>query len=158
MARKSCFRWAYEQGERFDHCLVGEPTNPQALGDMIKIGRRGSLNGTLECSRPPGPCRLSRAGRQSDSTSLASACERLIATPLDKGTDHFSASNLEIVSVDVGNPAFNVIPARGRARFNIRFNDLWTPETLATELRGRLEAVAGHNFTLTSSPATRSPS
>jgi len=62
-------RWAYEKGERFDHCIVGEPTSRDALGDMIKIGRRGSLNCTIYCRRPPRPCRLSREGGQSHSKS-----------------------------------------------------------------------------------------
>jgi succinyl-diaminopimelate desuccinylase len=75
----------------------------------------------------------------------------LTAEPFDKGTPHFDAPNLEIVSVDVGNPAFNVVPAEARARVNVRFNDLWTPETLAAELCGRLDS-AGMKFTLEFEP------
>jgi succinyl-diaminopimelate desuccinylase len=139
-------RWAYEKGERFDHCLVGEPTSAEVLGDTIKIGRRGSLNGTLIV-----------AGRQGHAAYPERADNpipkliRLLATPLDKGTPRFDASNLEIVSVDVGNPAFNVVPAQARARVNVRFNDLWTPETLAAELRGRLDST-GMKFTLEFEP------
>ncbi len=145
-------RWAYERGERFDHCIVGEPTNPETLGDMIKIGRRGSLNGTLVVHGRQGhaayPERADNPIRH-----LLRLCTALVAKPLDAGTAHFSASNLEIVSIDVGNPAFNVIPAEARARFNIRFNDLWTPERLEAELRGRLEAVAaGARYTATFEP------
>jgi len=143
-------RWAYEKGERFDHCIVGEPTSFGVLGDTIKIGRRGSLNGTLIV-----------AGRQGHAACPERAdnpiprflrlLDALTAAPLDKGTPRFDASNLEIVSVDVGNHAFNVIPAEARARFNVRFNDLWTPETLAAELCGRLDP-AGAKFTLTFEP------
>jgi succinyl-diaminopimelate desuccinylase len=133
-------RWAYEKGERFDHCIVGEPTSVEVLGDTIKIGRRGSLNGTLIV-----------AGRQGHAAypvradnpipKLLRLLDALTAAPLDKGTPRFDASNLEIVSVDVGNRAFNVIPAQARARVNARFNDIWTPETLAAELRCRLDSV-----------------
>jgi succinyl-diaminopimelate desuccinylase len=142
--------WAYEKGERFDHCIVGEPTSFEVLGDTIKIGRRGCLNGTLIV-----------AGRQGHAAyperavnpipKLMALLNALTAAPLDKGTPHFNASNLEIVSVDVGNPAFNVIPAEARARFNIRFNDLWTPETLAAELCGRLDP-AGASYLLSFEP------
>jgi succinyl-diaminopimelate desuccinylase len=82
---------------------------------------------------------------------LVALLTALNAAPLDKGTPRFDASNLEIVSVDVGNPAFNVIPAEAHARLNVRFNDLWTPETLAAELCGRLDSV-GMKFTLEFEP------
>jgi succinyl-diaminopimelate desuccinylase len=141
-------RWAYEQGERFDHCIVGEPTNPESLGDMLKIGRRGSLNGTLVVHGRQGHAAYPERA-DNPIPHLLRLCEALIAEPLDAGTAYFPASNLEIVSIDVGNPAFNVIPADARMRFNIRFNDLWTPDTLAAELRGKLEAVAeGTSYTL----------
>jgi succinyl-diaminopimelate desuccinylase len=141
-------RWAFEKGERFDHCIVGEPTNVQALGDMIKIGRRGSLNGTLVVHGRQGHVAYPERA-DNPIPHLLRLCDALVAKPLDSGTDRFSASNLEVVSLDVGNPAFNIIPAEARARFNIRFNDLWMPETLAAELRGRLEAVAtGASYTL----------
>jgi succinyl-diaminopimelate desuccinylase len=139
-------RWAVERGERFDHCLLGEPTNMQMLGDMIKIGRRGSLNGTLIAQGRQGHVAYPQRADNPIPHLL-----RLLAAfgpSLDSGTAHFDASNLEIVSVDVGNPAFNIIPAEARARFNIRFNDLWTPETLAAELRSRAAAAKGANFTL----------
>jgi succinyl-diaminopimelate desuccinylase len=145
-------RWAYEQGERFDHCIVGEPTNPRALGDMIKIGRRGSLNATLVVHGRQGHVAYPERA-DNPIPHLLRLCDALVAKPLDGGTDHFSASNLEIVSVDVGNPAFNIIPAEARARFNVRVNDLWTPESLEAELRGRLEAMAaGASYTLTFEP------
>ncbi|MGH6837437.1 MAG: succinyl-diaminopimelate desuccinylase [Methylocella sp.] len=134
-------RWAYEKGERFDHCIVGEPTSSEALGDTIKIGRRGSLNATLVVEGRQGH---SAYPERADNPipKLLRLINVLIAAPLDSGTAHFDASNLEIVSVDVGNPAFNVIPAEARARFNIRFNDSWSLETLVAELRRRLDALA----------------
>jgi succinyl-diaminopimelate desuccinylase len=143
-------RWAYEKGERFDHCIVGEPTSRQALGDTIKIGRRGSLNGTLTAIGRQGHAAYPEKA-DNPIPKLMALLTALTAAPLDKGIAHFDPSNLEIVSVDTGNLAFNIIPAEARARFNVRFNDLWTPETLAVELRGRLDAVAA-KFTLSFEP------
>ncbi|MGC2222888.1 MAG: succinyl-diaminopimelate desuccinylase [Methylocella sp.] len=134
-------RWAYKKGERFDHCIVGEPTSSEVLGDTIKIGRRGSLNGTLIVEGRQGHAAYPDRA-DNPIPKLMRLFGALTAAPLDSGTPQFEPSNLEIVSVDVGNPAFNVIPAEARARLNVRFNDLWTAETLAAELRGRLNAVA----------------
>jgi succinyl-diaminopimelate desuccinylase len=139
-------RWAYDEGERFDHCIVGEPTSAEVLGDTIKIGRRGSLNGTLIVEGRQGHAAYP-ARADNPIPKLMALLAALTAAPLDAGTPHFDASNLEIVSVDVGNPAFNVIPAQACARVNVRFNDLWTPETLGAELRRRLDSV-GLTFTL----------
>ena len=139
--------WAHERGERFDHCIVGEPTSREQLGDMIKIGRRGSLNG-----------RVTARGRQGHVAYPAKADNPIPAllrvlqalqAPLDAGTSRFDASNLEITSVDVGNSATNVIPALATAAFNIRFNDTWTDATLAAELHARAwKAAAGADVTL----------
>jgi succinyl-diaminopimelate desuccinylase len=136
-------RWAYERGERFDHCIVGEPTSREALGDTIKIGRRGSLNATLIVSGRQGH---SAYPERADNPilKLMRLLDTLTAAPLDRGTAHFDPSNLEIVSVDTGNPAFNVIPAEVRARINIRFNDLWEPGTLEGEMRRRLDNAAAN--------------
>jgi succinyl-diaminopimelate desuccinylase len=133
-------RWAYENGERFDHCIVGEPTSFEVLGDTIKIGRRGCLNGTLIVAGRQGHAAYPERA-DNPIPKLLRLLDALTAAPLDKGTPRFDASNLEIVSVDVGNPAFNVIPAEARARVNVRFNNLWTPETLRAELHRRLEMV-----------------
>jgi succinyl-diaminopimelate desuccinylase len=141
-------RWAYDQGERFDHCLVGEPTSAEMLGDTIKIGRRGSLNATIIAKGRQGHAAYP-ARADNPIPKLLGLLDALHAAPLDEGTAHFDPSNLEIVSVDTGNPAFNVIPAEVRARINIRFNDLWTPQTLEAELRRRLDAVgASHALDL----------
>ena len=133
-------QWLTGRGERFDHCIVGEPTNAQDLGDMIKIGRRGSLNGRLLVKGRQGHVAYPQRADNPVSHLLA-LCAALKGEPLDDGTDWFDASNLEITSIDIGNEATNVIPGEARVRFNIRFNDLWTPETLKDHLRRRLEAI-----------------
>ncbi|MGL4438288.1 MAG: succinyl-diaminopimelate desuccinylase, partial [Bosea sp. (in: a-proteobacteria)] len=133
--------WAHARGERFDHCMLGEPTNPERLGDMIKIGRRGSLS-----------CKLTVTGKQGhvaypeQTTNPIRAMVKLLAaleaTPLDAGTTYFGPSTLEITSVDVGNPSGNVVPSEARAAMNVRFNDTWTPETLEVEMRQRFASVS----------------
>jgi succinyl-diaminopimelate desuccinylase len=145
-------RWASERGERFDHCILGEPTNPDALGEMIKIGRRGSLNGILTVHGRQGHVAYPQRAKN-PIPHLVRLIGVLTGTPLDAGTAYFDASNLEIVSVDVGNPAFNIIPAEAQVKFNIRFNDQWTPDTLAAELRDRIEGAAqGADYRLTFEP------
>jgi succinyl-diaminopimelate desuccinylase len=133
--------WAHARGERFDHCLLGEPTPVEALGDMIKIGRRGSLT-----------CHLTVTGKQGHVAypeqtinpirGLVKLLAALDATPLDTGTAHFGPSTLEFTTADVGNPASNVVPAQVTATINVRFNDAWTPATLEAEMRRRFESAA----------------
>jgi succinyl-diaminopimelate desuccinylase len=135
--------WARERGERFDHCILGEPTNPERLGDMIKIGRRGSLTGRLTVHGKQGHVAYPHLA-ENPIRGLLRLVDALLAPALDGGSEHFDASNLEVTTVDVGNPASNVIPAEARATFNVRFNDLWTPETLAAELERRLREAAGN--------------
>lgn len=135
--------WADQRGERFDHCLLGEPTNPAAMSDMIKIGRRGSLTGKLTVQGVQGHVGYPHLA-QNPIRGMVRLLAALDATPLDAGTEHFDPSNLEVTTLDVGNPATNVIPAQARAVFNIRFNDLWTPETLAAEIERRLRDAAGN--------------
>jgi succinyl-diaminopimelate desuccinylase len=132
--------WLASRGETFDHCIVGEPTNAQDLGDMLKIGRRGSLNGLLLVRGTQGHVAYPHRA-DNPVPHLLALCAALKDEPLDAGTDWFDASNLEITSIDIGNDATNVIPGAARVRFNVRFNDLWTPETLRVELRRRLEAA-----------------
>ena len=135
--------WAKARGERFDHCLLGEPTNPATMSDMLKIGRRGSLTGKLTVHGIQGHVGYPHLA-QNPIRGMVRLLAGLDATPLDAGTEHFDPSNLEVTTLDVGNPATNVIPAQARAVFNIRFNDLWTPETLAGEIECRLREAAGN--------------
>lgn len=136
--------WAHARGERFDHCLLGEPTNPATMSDMIKIGRRGSLTGRLTVHGKQGHVGYPHLA-ENPIRGMVRLLAALEATPLDKGTAHFDPSNLEVTTLDVGNPATNVVPAQARAVFNIRFNDVWTPETLAAEIERRLREAAGNS-------------
>ena len=122
LGTKKMLEWMQAKGEVIDICMVGEPTNPHHLGEMAKIGRRGSMN-----------CELTVIGQQGHAAypqladnpvhRLVKILHRFKAEPIDEGTDYFQPSNLEISSIDVANQAFNVIPAQAKARFNIRFND-----------------------------------
>ncbi|MDB5648010.1 succinyl-diaminopimelate desuccinylase [Methylobacterium sp.] len=134
--------WARARGERFDHCLLGEPTNPDSLGDMIKIGRRGSLTGKLTVHGRQGHVAYPDLA-ENPIPGLLRLAVALLADPLDTGTRHFDASNLEFTTIDVGNTATNVIPAEARATFNIRFNETWTATSLGAEIRARLDRAAG---------------
>ncbi len=134
--------WARARGERFDHCVLGEPTSVAALGDTIKNGRRGSLTGRLTISGTQGHVAYPHLA-DNPIRALAPILDALQGPPLDDGTADFQPSNLEIVSVDVGNPATNVVPGEVRLVFNIRFNDVWTPASLAAEIERRVAAAAG---------------
>lgn len=136
-------RWLADRDERLDHCVLGEPSSRAVLGDMVKIGRRGSLSGTLVVHGRQGHVGYPHLA-ENPIPGMVRLLAALKAEPLDTGTAHFQASNLEVVSVDVGNPAFNVIPAEARARFNIRFNELWNPATLAAEIERRMAVAAGN--------------
>lgn len=134
--------WAAERGERFDASIVGEPTNPEALGDAVKVGRRGSLSGTVTVAGRQGHVAYPHLAANPVPV-LARLVAALSAEPIDAGNARFQPSNLEFVSIDVGNPAWNVIPAEARARFNIRFNDGWNRASLEALLRERLARAAG---------------
>lgn len=133
--------WASQNGEIWDGCIVGEPTNPDHLGDMIKIGRRGSLAGQLTVYGTQGhvayPHRADNPVR-----ALLPLLGSLLDPALDAGSEQFQPSNLEVTSIDIGNPATNVIPAKATATFNIRFNDHWSADSLKAELVRRLEDAA----------------
>jgi succinyl-diaminopimelate desuccinylase len=147
--------WMRAKGERPDHCLVGEPTNSSRLGESIKIGRRGSLNGTLTLTGMQGHVAYPHLANN-PVKGLIAALARFYDTPLDFGSAHFSASNFEVTSIDVGNPVTNVIPAEAQARFNIRFNDRHTAaalEALLREQAAQVLAKSGLRFELVFEPA-----
>jgi succinyl-diaminopimelate desuccinylase len=129
--------WMEAHGQLPDLCLVGEPTNPARLGDVIKIGRRGSLNAEIRVEGTQGhvayPDRADNPVHR-----LVRALDALIAAPLDAGNAWFQPSSLQITSVDVGNKATNVVPADARARLNIRFNDMHTGAALEAWLRAAI--------------------
>jgi succinyl-diaminopimelate desuccinylase len=136
-------KWASERGETFDHAILGEPTNPQQLGDMMKIGRRGSQNGTLVVTGTQGHVAYPELA-DNPVRGITTIMSAINAEPIDNATDHFGASNLEFTSVDVGNRTVNVIPAEARARFNIRFNDTRTRSELREEVERRVAKAAGN--------------
>ena len=133
--------WAAGRGERWDAAIVGEPTNPDALGDMVKIGRRGSLTGDLVVHGRQGHVAYPHLA-DNPVRGMTALLDALFHPPLDAGTQSFQPSNLEVTTVDVGNKATNVIAAKARATFNIRYNDAWTPEALQAEIHNRLDRAA----------------
>lgn len=133
-------KWASDKGETWDATIVGEPTNPNNLGDMIKIGRRGSLSGVITVQGKQG--HVAYPDRAANPLYLTiKLCDALKNTPLDEGSSNFQPSNLEITAIDTGNPTTNVIPAQSTIRFNIRYNDNWNVDTLKQEIENRLAAV-----------------
>ncbi len=134
--------WLKERGERIDACLVGEPTSAQSLGDMIKIGRRGSMTGRLTVHGVQGHTAYPHLADNA-AHRLVAMLHALTTAELDRGSEHFQPSTLQVSTIDIGNPAANVIPATARAVFNIRFNDCWTSEKLERWLRQRLDEVGG---------------
>ncbi len=138
--------WAHQRGERFDHCIVGEPSNPEALGDMIKIGRRGSLSAIVTVEGRQGHVAYPQRAANPIPVLLA-ILNRLTAEPLDAGNAHFQPSNLEITSIDVGNGATNVIPQAATARFNIRFNDEHTLDSLKARIEAAVAEAARPGIT-----------
>jgi succinyl-diaminopimelate desuccinylase len=133
--------WAKARGEKFDHAIVGEPTSVVRVGDTIKIGRRGSLSGTITVLGKQGHAAYPDRA-ENPVPALLAICAALTEKPYDKGSKEFQPSNLEIVSLETGNAAFNVIPAQATARFNIRFNDRHTPASLKREIGKRLKRAA----------------
>lgn len=129
-----------ERGERFDACIVGEPTNPDAMGDMIKIGRRGSLNGVLTINGIQGHVAYPERA-DNPVHKILPLLNALVQGPLDDGHPHFPPSSLQATSIDVGNMTTNLIPAKAEARFNVRFNANFDSAMLETEIRRRLDAV-----------------
>jgi succinyl-diaminopimelate desuccinylase len=134
--------WAAERGEKFDHCILGEPSNQDELGDTIKIGRRGSLNGTLIVTGKSGhvayPHRADNPVR-----GIVTLIDALQNEPLDNGSATFQPSGFEFTTIDVGNKTVNLIPDEARARFNIRFNDCHTLDSLKALLESRAAKASG---------------
>ena len=134
--------WLKARGEALDACLVGEPTSATELGDMIKIGRRGSMTGRLSVTGVQGHVAYPHLADNA-AHGLVRLLQALIAEPLDAGTEHFQASGLQVTTIDIGNPTTNIIPGAARATFNIRFNDLWTSDRLKSWVAERLAAAGG---------------
>ena len=133
-------QWAAARGETFDHCILGEPSNVAAIGDTIKAGRRGSLNGTLIVSGRQG--HVAYPDRADNPIRALVTLIAALQAPLDDGSAHFDPSHLEFTSVDVGNPTVNLIPGEARARFNIRYNDLHSQTALKALIERRAQAAA----------------
>jgi succinyl-diaminopimelate desuccinylase len=143
---RKVLQWMKEHAERPDHCLVGEPTNAKRLGEAIKIGRRGSLNAKLKVTGVQGHVAYPHLA-SNPVKGLVRVLARLYDAPLDYGSAHFSPSNLEVTSIDVGNPTVNLIPAQAEARLNIRYNDKHSPSSLEAFLREQVAlALSGSNL------------
>jgi succinyl-diaminopimelate desuccinylase len=134
-------KWAAERGEKFDHCILGEPSNQAELGDTIKLGRRGSQNGTLVVTGKQGHVAYPERA-ENPIRGLVTLIEALQSTPLDQGSKRFAPSHLEFTSVDVGNRTVNLIPGEARARFNIRYNDCHSRVSLKALIERRAAEVA----------------
>jgi succinyl-diaminopimelate desuccinylase len=139
---RKVLQWLAERDETLDACLVGEPTNPTRLGEMVKIGRRGSLSGWLTVTGVQGHTAYPHLA-DNPLPRLVKMLMAISEAPLDDGTEHFQPSNLQLTTIDVGNSATNVIPGIARAAFNIRFNDRHTSESLIAWLRDRFDSVGG---------------
>lgn len=133
--------WMREQKIDIDHCLVGEPSNPDALGDMIKVGRRGSINCWLTVTGKQGHVAYPHRANN-PIPALLRKLLHLSETPLDEGYERFDPSSLQVTDIHIGNPAHNVIPEKATARFNIRFNPNWTGASIEIWLREQLDALA----------------
>lgn len=130
-----------ENGERMDVCLVGEPTCPETMGDMIKIGRRGSMNAHFKVTGKQGHAAYPHRANN-PLPAMVRLMDRLASHELDQGSDHFDPSTLAVVTVDTGNKATNVIPAQCRGAVNIRFNDHHSGASLSDWLRGEADKIA----------------
>ena len=134
---KKILTWMKSNNISFDDCLVGEPTNPNSLGEMIKIGRRGSVNGVITVKGVQGHVAYPHLA-DNPIPKLIKILENLINQKLDDGTEHFQPSNIEITSIDIGNTATNVIPKEASANFNIRYNDIFDREKIEEEVHNRI--------------------
>ena len=127
--------------EKIDFCIVGEPTNPKKLGEMIKIGRRGSLSGKIEIFGTQGHIAYPHLSNN-PINALVTICKKLKEKKLDKGNKNFQPSNLEFTSINVDNKAHNVIPARARAQFNIRYNNIHNSKSLKKKINSLVKNLS----------------
>ena len=139
---KKVLQWMVENGEAMAVCLVGEPTNPMALGEMMKIGRRGSLNGWLTVKGEQGHTAYPHLADNA-AHRVVSLLQAITAESLDDGSEFFQSTTLQISTIDIGNPTTNVIPGEARATFNIRFNDLHSSSSLTEWLHKTFDAAIG---------------
>ena len=133
--------WMAETGEAMSVCLVGEPSNPETFGEMMKIGRRGSVTYRVTARGVQGHVAYPNRVRN----PLHALCwflDGLASTPLDEGSDHFGPSSLQVTTIDCGNPASNVVPEAATATFNIRFNDLHTPDSIDVDMQERAAGIS----------------
>jgi len=137
---KKILTWMKSNNISFDDCIVGEPTNPNSLGEMIKIGRRGSVNGVITVKGVQGHVAYPHLA-DNPIPKLIKILENLINKKLDDGTEHFQPSNIEITSIDIGNTATNVIPKEALANFNIRYNDIFDREKIEEEVHNRIRSL-----------------
>jgi succinyl-diaminopimelate desuccinylase len=141
---KKVVDYLIKKKEKINFCIVGEPTNPNRLGEMIKIGRRGSLSCVLEVKGTQGHIAYPHLSKN-PITSLIEICKKLKEKPLDKGNKHFQASNLEFTAINVDNQAHNVIPARARTQFNIRYNNFHTSISLKKMITKVIRSICKKN-------------
>ena len=133
--------WMQAHGETMDFCLVGEPTCPDDMGQMMKIGRRGSMNAFFTITGQQGHSAYQHRANN-PLPAMARLVDQLSCAELDQGTEHFDASSLAVVTIDTGNPATNVIPAQTRATVNLRFNDAHSGASLTTWLQGQADEIS----------------
>jgi succinyl-diaminopimelate desuccinylase len=141
---KKVLEWLVGRGAVPDACIVGEPTSADLLGDMIKIGRRGSLTGRLTVHGVLGHTAYPHLADNA-AHRLVALLHALTTTEFDRGSPHFQPSSVQVSTIDIGNPATNVIPDEARAVFNIRFNDGWSGASLEDRLREMLDEAGGAN-------------
>lgn len=139
---KRVLDWMRQNGEVIDHCVVGEPTNPEEMGQMIKVGRRGSMNFDLAVTGDGGHVAYPHLA-SNPAHAIAAVIQALTGEPIDDGSEHFQPTSLVVTSIDVGNAATNVIPARATAKFNVRFNDHHTSDDIKAWVSKRIEANKG---------------
>lgn len=141
---KKVVEYLKKRKEKIDFCIVGEPTNPNKLGEMIKIGRRGSLSGNIEILGTQGHIAYPHLSNNPINT-IVKVCKSLKEKKLDKGNKNFQPSNLEFTSINVDNKAHNVIPARAKAHFNIRYNNLHTANSLKKKINLLVKSICKKN-------------